>query len=273
MDAPCTERSRGATQAHGKEFSTKMQKRTHPLELKVESKDYTPAPPSGEKKTAAAPEIVPPVAEKKDTAPEIHTQPQPSAAEPKIAAAPAQETVTAAPAANPEIRAEAPAAAPEIRIETTVVAPAAPAAPAAEPSAAQNDTVPTPAAQEPPAAPKAPAALAPDRVAPVRPGRPAPPRPVRHNPAEDRVRHGENVADNDTSVAVKFRVAGDRVERRMVLARVSKDVCKLAQSLYPEQSLGSIIEGALLTRAFLQDRDAFDAMAREMIKKGGKIKC
>jgi hypothetical protein len=115
--------------------------------------------------------------------------------------------------------------------------------------------------------------LAADRVAPVRPNRPAPPRPVRHNPAEDRIRHGEHVADNDVAVAVKFRVAGERVERRMVLARVSKDVCKLAQALYPEQSLSSIIEGALLTRAFLQDRDAFDAAAREIIKKGGKIKC
>jgi hypothetical protein len=87
------------------------------------------------------------------------------------------------------------------------------------------------------------------------------------------VRRGEHVADNDVAVAVKFRVAGDRVERRMVLARVSKDVCKLAQALYPEQSMGQIIESALLTRAFLQDRDAFDAMAREIIQKGGKIKC
>jgi hypothetical protein len=87
------------------------------------------------------------------------------------------------------------------------------------------------------------------------------------------VRRGEHVADNDVAVAVKFRVAGDRVERRMVLASVSKDVCKLAQALYPEQSMGQIIESALLTRAFLQDRDAFDAMAREIIQKGGKIKC
>ena len=187
-----------------------MQKRTNPLELKVDAKDYTPAPTLAEKETAA-PEVAP----------------------------------TQAVAAPAEVVEQMP-------VEETAVQPEAEAQ-----------------AEETPAAEPLPA----DRVAPVRPGRPAPVRPVLHNSAEDKVRHGEHVADNDVSVAVKFRVSGDRVERRLVVTRVSRELCKLAESLYPGQSLGSIIEGALLTRAFLQDRDAFDKAAREIIKKGGKIKC
>lgn len=191
-----------------------MQKRTNPLELKVDSKDYTPAPTLAEQEAAAPAPVEEPI-----TAPEVPTATE-VAQEPKAAEA------------APRVEAEAPV-------------------------------------QEAPAAEPLPA----DRVAPVRPGRPAPVRPVLHNSAEDKVRHGEHVADNDVSVAVKFRVSGDRVDRRLVVTRVSKDLCKLAQSLYPGQSLGSIIEGALLTRAFLQDRDAFDKVAREIIQKGGKIKC
>ena len=187
-----------------------MQKRTNPLELKVDSQDYTPAPTTPVEEAAAAPVAV--------------------------------ET-------------EAPA------VVETIEAPAAPTQVA--------PSVPVEEAQETPVV----APLPPDRVAPVRPGRPAPVRPVLHNSAEDKVRHGEHVADNDVAVAVKFRVSGDHVDRRLVITRVSKDLCRLAESLYPGQSLGSIIEGALLTRAFLQDRDAFDKAAREIIKKGGKIKC
>jgi len=210
-----------------------MQKRTNPLELKVDSKDYTPAPTTQEK------------------------------AEQEAIQAPEER----APIAQP---AEEPKAQPVVPVEPVVQAKPQPVAPAEQPAA---ETV-QPASQpiEPPV--EAPiSAPAPDRVAPVRPGRPAPVRPVLHHAADDRVRHGEHVADNDVSLAVKFRVAGDRVERRMVITRLSKDVCKLAQALYPGQSLGSIIESALLTRAFLQDRDAFDEAAREIIKKGGKIKC
>jgi hypothetical protein len=230
-----------------------MQKRTNPLELKVESKDYTPAPAAPKKETDA------PVAQATEEQLHKTNVKEESIAEPTPVAAPIEK-----PAAAPVVQeAPAPVAARAAEPEKPAPAAAAPVekAPKVEkaPDAAKSDQ-PAPT-------------IAPDRVAPVRPGRPAPPRPVRHNAAENRVRHGENIADNDVSIAVKFRVTGDRVDRRMVLTRVSKDVCKLAQSLYPEQSLGSIIEGALLTRAFLQDRDAFDEMAREIIKKGGKIKC
>jgi hypothetical protein len=212
-----------------------MQKRTNPLELKVDSKDYTPAPAAQEKEEQAA-------------APSEVVAPSAPVAQPEQVEA--VETVEQLPASQP-------------------TAPVEPAAELVQPVVPE----PTPKVSEPAAEKNPVGAPAPDRVAPVRPGRPAPVRPVLHNSAEDRVRHGEHVADNDVALAVKFRVAGDHVERRMVLARVSKDVCKLAQALYPGQSLGSIIEGALLTRAFLQDRDAFDEAAREIIKKGGKIKC
>ncbi len=212
-----------------------MQKRTNPLELKVDSKDYTPAPAAQEKEEQAA-------------APSEVVAPSAPVAQPEQVET--VETVEQLPASQP-------------------TAPVEPAAELVQPVVSE----PTPKVSEPAAEKNPVGAPAPDRVAPVRPGRPAPVRPVLHNSAEDRVRHGEHVADNDVALAVKFRVAGDHVERRMVLARVSKDVCKLAQALYPGQSLGSIIEGALLTRAFLQDRDAFDEAAREIIKKGGKIKC
>ena len=208
-----------------------MQKRTNPLELKLESKDYTPAPTNQEETQENQPQF----AQAEPVAQPIHT--------PEMPSAPVQEQ-----AATPPVQPVEPAVSEET----------------AQPQVAE------PAAKE--EQPK-PAALAPDRVAPVRPNRPAPVRPVLHHAAEDRIRHGEHVADNDTALAIKFRVSGDHVDRRMVLTRVSRDVCKLAQALYPEQSLGSIIESALLTRAFLQDRDAFDEMAREIIKKGGKIKC
>ena len=209
-----------------------MQKRTNPLELKVDSKDYTPAPATAE-----------PAAETTPVAPAVSEMPAPQPKE-VLKPEPVKETVAEVEKEIPQVPQES-----------------APASQAPQPVVPQEEEKP------------APAPIAPDRVAPVRPGRPAPVRPVLHNNAEDRVRHGEHVADNDVALAVKLRVAGDHVERRMVLTRVSKDVCKLAQALYPGQSIGSIIESALLTKAFLQDRDAFDEAAREIIKKGGKIKC
>ncbi len=239
-----------------------MQKRTNPLELKVDAKDYTPAPLNSDPKTevASAPyekeephfRDVPPAPAAEEPS---NSNPTVSSAASPAASSPAQSSEAKAPAEKSE---EPILSATPVEAET--------ASEQEEPSAAAETAETSETAE-------ATNEISPDCVAPVRPNRPAPPRPVRHNPAEDRIRHGEHIADNDVSVAVKFRVAGDRVERRMVLARVSKDVCKLAQALYPEQSLGSIIEGALLTRAFLQDRDAFDAAAREIIKKGGKIKC
>lgn len=242
-----------------------MQKRTNPLELKVDAKDYTPAPLNSDPKTetASAPH------EKEE--PHFHdVPPAPAAVEvssPSPTVSPAVSPAAPSPAQSSEAKAAAEKA--EEPISSAPLS-AAETAPEQEKSATAAEAS---EAGETSEAAEATSEISPDCVAPVRPNRPAPPRPVRHNPAEDRIRHGEHIADNDVSVAVKFRVAGDRVERRMVLARVSKDVCKLAQALYPEQSLGSIIEGALLTRAFLQDRDAFDAAAREIIKKGGKIKC
>ena len=241
-----------------------MQKRTNPLELKVDAKDYTPAPIDPEKKTTSTQTEA---AAAQSEKPVIHTaQPTESPAAPTHAAPPVPQTAT--PERAPSTPTPAPTA-PQTEAEATqsnAVAEPAPKEPAKEQTqvAAEPKTEKVQQPDKP---------LAADRVAPVRPNRPAPPRPVRHNPAEDRIRHGEHVADNDVAVAVNFRLAGERVERRMVFARVSKDVCKLAQALYPEQSLSAIIEGALLTRAFLQDRDAFDATAREIIKKGGKIKC
>ncbi len=239
-----------------------MQKRTNPLELKVDAKDYTPAP-AAPKKEASAAETQQPI-----PAPMTEVVHTPKEAAPAVPSMPEQEA--------PVIPEQVPAMA-----EDTTKAAEAVQEPVAQPAA--KEPIAAPAQQEQVSADEAPVRqkkkeatpppVAEDHVAPVRPGRPAPPRPVRPHSAEDRVRHGENIADNDVSVAVRFRVAGDRIDRKMVLARVSKDVCKLAQALYPEQSLGSIIEGALLTRAFLQDRDAFDEAAREIIKKGGKIKC
>jgi hypothetical protein len=81
-----------------------------------------------------------------------------------------------------------------------------------------------------------------------------------------------DVNDGDAKIAVRFRLAGD-IKRRAVFVRVSTDALYLAQALYPEQKIGTVLENALLTRCFLQDRDAFDAMAREILKNGGKIKC
>lgn len=255
-EAFCSCSSRWKTE---RKRNTEMQKRTNPLELKVESKDYTPAPAPAVKQSPVEP-IAPAVEQ-----PAIEPAPVIKEAPAEVAER-APQVHTAPAAAATEVK--APEVIPEVKEEKAAPAQAAPvqSAPQAVPAAPEAPVV--PAAEESPAS--APAA---ERVAPVRPNRPAPKRPAPHNAAEDKVRRGEQVEDNDIAVAVKFRVTGDRIDRRMVLTRVSRDVCKLAQSLYPEQSLGSIIEGALLTRAFLQDRAAFDAMAREIIEKGGKIKC
>ena len=187
-----------------------MQKRTNPLELKVEAKDYMPAPLENKD-------------DEQSTA--VHTGEQ-------EASAPAQEPVVAE-----------------------------------EPAVAEEPVV----AEEP--APVEPAPVeAPVRPTPVRPA-PVRPTPVRPSaePAQPTAQAAD-VNDGDTKIAVRFRLAGD-IKRRTVLVRLSTDALYLAQALYPEQKIGTVLENALLTRCFLQDRDAFDAMAREILKNGGKIKC
>lgn len=190
-----------------------MQKRTNPLELKVEAKDYMPAP----------------LENKEDEQSAVHTDEQ---------AAPA-------PAEQP--------------------APVEEAAPAEQTAAEQPAPV-EPAPVEEPVRPT------PVRPAPVRPA-PVRPTPVRPSaePAQPTAQAAD-VNDGDTKIAVRFRLAGD-IKRRTVLVRLSTDALYLAQALYPEQKIGTVLENALLTRCFLQDRDAFDAMAREILKNGGKIKC
>lgn len=76
----------------------------------------------------------------------------------------------------------------------------------------------------------------------------------------------------DYEMSVRFGLCG-RVSRGMKMTKVSRDVCRLAQLMHPNQSLSTIIENALLTRIYLENRDAFDAMAEMIEKKGGHIKC
>ncbi len=76
----------------------------------------------------------------------------------------------------------------------------------------------------------------------------------------------------DFELASRFSLRGN-VSRRIVLGSVSRDVCRLAQLLHPEQKLSTIIENALMTRIFLENPEAFDAMATVIEEKGGRIKC
>lgn len=76
----------------------------------------------------------------------------------------------------------------------------------------------------------------------------------------------------DFELASRFSLRGS-VSRRIVLGKVSRDVCRLAQLLHPEQKLSTIIENALMTRIFLENPEAFDAMAAVIEEKGGRIKC
>ena len=76
----------------------------------------------------------------------------------------------------------------------------------------------------------------------------------------------------DYEMAARFNLCG-RVSRGMKMGKISRDVCRLAQLMHPNESLSSILEGALLTRIYLENRDAFDALAEMLEKKGGHIKC
>ena len=76
----------------------------------------------------------------------------------------------------------------------------------------------------------------------------------------------------DYEMSVRFGLCG-RISRATKLTSISRDVCRLAQLMHPGQSLSTILENALLTRIYLENRDAFDAMAEMLEKKGGHIKC
>lgn len=77
---------------------------------------------------------------------------------------------------------------------------------------------------------------------------------------------------HDFELATHFSLRG-RNSRKLVMGKVSRDVCRLAQLLHPSESLSTIIENALLTRIFLENPEAFDAMAQVIEEKGGRIKC
>lgn len=76
----------------------------------------------------------------------------------------------------------------------------------------------------------------------------------------------------DYELAASFSMCG-RVSRGMKMGKISRDVCRLAQLMHPDQSLSTILENALLTRIYLENRDAFDALVVMLEKKGGHIKC
>ena len=111
--------------------------------------------------------------------------------------------------------------------------------------------------------------------------------PITQIPATDKHRpyENENVAVQDViedevpfptlhdfELAANFSLRG-RNSRKLVMGKISRDVCRLAQLLHPDQSMSTIIENALMTRIFLENPEAFDAMAEVIEEKGGRIKC
>ena len=82
----------------------------------------------------------------------------------------------------------------------------------------------------------------------------------------------EPLTIDDYMMSARFSLCG-RVSRGMKVAKISRDVCRLAQLMHPEKSLSAILEDALLTRIYLENPDAFDALAEMLEKKGGHIKC
>ncbi len=76
----------------------------------------------------------------------------------------------------------------------------------------------------------------------------------------------------DFELAARFSLRG-RNSRKLVVGKVSRDVCRLAQLLHPDEKLSTIIENALMTRIFLENPEAFDAMAAVIEENGGRIKC
>ena len=76
----------------------------------------------------------------------------------------------------------------------------------------------------------------------------------------------------DFELAARFSLRG-RNSRKLVLSKVSRDVLRLAQLMHPDEKMSTIIENALLTRIFLENPEAFDAMAAVIEENGGRIKC
>jgi hypothetical protein len=77
---------------------------------------------------------------------------------------------------------------------------------------------------------------------------------------------------HDFELAIRFSLRGHN-SRKLVMGKISRDVCRLAQLLHPDEKLSTIIENALLTRIFLENPEAFDAMAAVIEENGGRIKC
>ena len=76
----------------------------------------------------------------------------------------------------------------------------------------------------------------------------------------------------DFELAARFSLRG-RNSRKLILGKVSRDVLRLAQLMHPDEKMSTIIENALLTRIFLENPEAFDAMAAVIEENGGRIKC
>ena len=76
----------------------------------------------------------------------------------------------------------------------------------------------------------------------------------------------------DFELAARFSLRGKN-SRKLVVGKVSRDVLRLAQLLHPDEKVSTIIESALLTRIFLENPEAFDAMAAVIEENGGRIKC
>lgn len=76
----------------------------------------------------------------------------------------------------------------------------------------------------------------------------------------------------DYKLAARFSLCGN-ISRKMKTVKVSSDVGRLAQLMHPDESLSTIVENALLSRIYVENRDAFDALAEMIEKKGGHIKC
>lgn len=82
----------------------------------------------------------------------------------------------------------------------------------------------------------------------------------------------DGYSEEDYAMAARFRLSG-HASRRLVLGKISRDLCYLAQVMHPDQKLSKILENALLTRLYLENRDAFDALVMRIEEKGGHIKC
>jgi hypothetical protein len=76
----------------------------------------------------------------------------------------------------------------------------------------------------------------------------------------------------DFELAARFSLRGKN-SRKLIVGKVSRDVLRLAQLLHPDEKMSTIVENALMTRIFLENPEAFDAMAAVIEENGGRIKC